>query len=431
MQGLFLSCVSSAGLEPIEKPGWRGGGVAGFGPLARAGWNRPFDDSPESRSGRRSASSRLIVSRPTLGVVSLEMKLRAVATAADLIGIGFCSADPFPEVEELLQQAKDSGRSASLGFTFTDPGLSTDLRRSFPWARSIIAVAHAYLPDAGNPGDAVPGTGRIARFATADHYRPLRAGLDRLATELRVAGWRAAVMCDDNGLVDRAAAVRSGIGWWGKSSMVLAPGVGPWILLGSVVTDAELRPDPPMVRGCGTCQACIPACPTGAIVAPGVVDSRRCIAAIVQSPGAIPIESRQAVGDRFYGCDECLTACPPGERLAATAPQGLGRVDLKEVLALDDRTLRARFPQFYVPRNDARFLRRNALVALGNTPDEGADLIVAGFLGHPDSLLRAHAAWALGRIGGAVAAAALRHRVPLEPEPEVVAEIEAALGTLA
>ena len=213
----------------------------------------------------------------------------------------------------------------------------------------------------------------MARFATANHYDPLRTGLAALAGVLEVAGFRTEIRCDDSRLVDRAAAVRAGVGWWGKSTMVLAPGHGPWLLLGSVVTDAVLPADSPMVRTCGTCEACLPACPTGALVAPGVLDARRCLAALAQSPGTIPREFRRAWGDRLYGCDECLEACPPGRQgLAGGSGPGGGRVDLAEVLGSDDASLLRRFGHFYLPGRDARYLRRNALVALGNSGGAGA-----------------------------------------------------------
>ena len=357
--------------------------------------------------------------------------LRDLAADAGLVGVGVCAPEPFPEVMADLTEAVASGRSGGLGFTFTDPPVSADPLRSFPWARSIVVSAASYLPGAGDPGDAEPGTGRIARFATEDHYRPLRAALGRMADALSAAGHRAEVVCDDNRLVDRAVAVRSGIAWWGRSAMALAPGVGPWMLVGSVVTDAELDPTPPMVRDCGTCDACIPACPTGAIVAPGVVDARRCIAALLQRPGPIPREFRRAVGDRWYGCDDCLAACPPGSRLLGTATARRGRVRMLDVLAAADRPLRDGHAHFYVPRNDARYLRRNAIVVLGNHPEPGADLVLAGYLGHRDPLLREHAAWALGTVGGPVARAALAHRASIERSPEVREEIGQALGTLA
>lgn len=363
--------------------------------------------------------------------MTIEANLRALADDAGMAGIGFCAPDPFPEVEASLTEARATGRSGTLGFTFTDPATSANPSVTAPWARSIVVTAHSYLPAAGEPGPSVPGTGRIARFATDDHYEPLRRVLDSMADALRRAGHRAEVRCDDNRMVDRAVAVRAGVGWWGKSSMVLAPGAGPWMLLGAVITDAELPHSKPMVRDCGTCDACIPACPTGAIVAPGVIDARRCIAAILQSRGAIPRELRRLVGDRWYGCDDCLTACPPGSRLQAAVGTERGRVDLLEVLRTADRPLRAGHAHFYVPRNQPRHLRRNAIVALGNNPTDGADLVLAGLLGHPDPMLRGHAAWSLGEIGSRVAAAALEGRRTVEADADVLEEIEAALGTLA
>ena len=180
--------------------------------------------------------------------------------------------------------------------------------------------------------------------------------------------------------------------------MALVPGAGPWVLLGSIVTDAKLSADPPMRRDCGTCDACIPACPTGAIVAPGVLDARRCLAAIAQAPGSIPEEFREAMQDRLYGCDDCLSACPPGHRALREAVGPDGRVDLVELLASDDRTLRERFGRFYIPHNDVRHLRRNALVALGNTGGRAAIGVLAGYAGSRDPLLREHAMWALGRL---------------------------------
>jgi epoxyqueuosine reductase len=366
--------------------------------------------------------------------VTIETKLHRLAVSAGMAGLGICTADPFPDVERDLLAARSEGRSASLSFTYGDPAVSSDPRATVPWAESIVVTASPYLPQAGDPGPGRPGTGRVARFATEDHYRPLRAVLDEISAVLGAAGHRTEIRCDDNRLVDRAVAVRSGVGWWGKSSMVLAPGVGPWMLIGAVLTDARLEPSEPMVRDCGTCDACIPACPTGALIAPGVLDARRCLAAVLQSRGIIPRDLRRAVGDRWYGCDDCLTACPPGSRLAAAASHERGRVDLVEVLQTADRPLRDRHAHFYVPRNEARWLRRNAIVALANAPTADADLVLAGLAGSPDPMIRAHAVWALGEIGGARSVAALRHRAGRETDPAVAEEIELALeravGTL-
>jgi epoxyqueuosine reductase len=355
-------------------------------------------------------------------------RLRRVARDAGLCGLGVADAGPFGEVRVELERRVADGSRASLLFTFADPTRSTDVRRSFPWARRLVVAAWPYLPAAGNPGPAQVGTGRVARFATEDHYRGLRSGLRAVAAVLRGAGRHAVVLADDNRLVDRAAAVRAGVGWWGKNAQVLMPGFGPWTLLGSVVTDADLHATEPMRRDCGTCRACLPACPTGALVAPGILDARLCLAYWVQAPGVIPRVLRRALGDRLYGCDDCLEACPPGRRLLDGSTARRGRVDLAAVLGADDRTLRSRFSHWYVPRNDVRHVRRNALVALGNSGGRHAVGIAAGFAGHPDWLLRAHAVWALGELGGTTARHALGAAARRERNPHVRAEIDGTLG---
>ncbi|MFH1330557.1 MAG: tRNA epoxyqueuosine(34) reductase QueG [Actinomycetota bacterium] len=362
--------------------------------------------------------------------MDLVVALHAAAARAGLAAVGFTSAAPFPEARRDLEDRVASGRHGGMRFTYGDPARATDPRASFPWAGSLVVAAHAYLPVAGNPGPATPGTGRVARFGTEDHYRPLREGLNALAGALEAAGRRAAVLCDDARLVDRAAAVRAGVGWWGKNTMVLAPGYGPWLLLGSVVTDASLPHDAPMARECGTCTSCLPACPTGALVASGVLDARRCLAALAQSPGTIPREFRRAMGDRLYGCDDCLEACPPGRRRldSGTGTVGAGRVDLLAVLAAEGATLMRRFAHFYLPKRRARYLQRNALVALGNAGGKGAVAAAANCLAGPDPLLRAHAAWALGRLDGPEARAALRGAAPGESDPAVAEEIRDALA---
>lgn len=354
-------------------------------------------------------------------------RLRSVA-GLDLFGV--CTADPFPDVEAELRRRVESGLSGRLAFTFGDPARATDVRRSFPWARRLVVGGVSYLPQAGSPGPGGPGRARIARFAVDDAYEPLRRALGRVADVLRQEGRRAELLVDDTRLVDRAAAVRAGLGWWGKSSMVLTHRFGPWTLFGSVVTDAELPVSEPDRRSCGTCDACMPACPTGAIVAPGVVDARLCLAALLQGRGDIPADVRPAVGDRLYGCDECLAACPPGRRLAGEAQAPRGRVDAAALLTLDDREILDRFGRFYLPGRRPEYLRRNALVVLGNGGDAGHAPLVGRFLSHPSPLLRRHAAWALGRIGGEEAERLLSERLPDEPDPPTREELAEALTAL-
>jgi epoxyqueuosine reductase len=361
-----------------------------------------------------------------MAVSSLKHELLAVGLEAGLDRVGVCSAEPFPGVQDSLIERSRSGMSGGLGFTFSRPEQAGDVRRTFPWAAALIAGVKAYLPAAGDPGRRRSGTGRVARFATEDHYLPLRQALNRVADHLRESGHRGEVMVDDSRLVDRAVAVRAGIGWWGKNTMVLTPALGPWFLIGSVVTDAELEPDAPAKRDCGSCEACLPACPTGALVAPGVLDARRCLAAVLQQKGPIPRSLRRAVGDRIYGCDDCLEACPPGTRLVERSARVNGRHEVGDLLALEDDALVARFAHFYVPGRKARYLRRNLLVVAGNT--HGDEEAVGRFADDLDPLLRAHAAWALGQIGGPGAIEVLLLRLETEDDAEVRDEVVSALG---
>ncbi len=354
--------------------------------------------------------------------------IRELALVAGAAGCGVCAADSFPAVEATLRSHITEGTNAKMAFTYRDPAVATDPRRTFPWAERLVAVAWPYLPAAGSPGPEISGTGRIARFAAEDHYRGLHAVLDTIARRLVSAGYQAVTISDDSRLVDRAVAVRAGVGWWGKNTMVLAPGAGPWLLLGAVVTNAPLETSAPMARDCGTCTACLPACPTGALLAPGVLDARRCLAHILQSGGVIPRELRAAVGDRIYGCDDCLEACPPGGRVLAAAPSPRARVDLAGLLATPDDELVARYSHFFIPGRRARYLRRNLLVALGNSGDERTLPVLAGYLGHPDWLLRLHAGWAIGAIGGTGAGPVLDVALEAETHEEVRRELVIVRG---
>jgi epoxyqueuosine reductase len=254
--------------------------------------------------------------------------------------------------------------------------------------------------------------GTVARYASRDHYSDLGAALGGLAEVLKKAGWQARVVFDDNALVDRAAAERAGIGWFGKNTNVLLPGLGSWFLLGSVVTDAPLPVSTHVDDGCGPCKRCLGSCPTGALVAPGVLDARRCLAWLLQATGVFPFEYRVALGGRIYGCDDCQDVCP-ANRLAArlSEPEEIrdqssnsdeAEVDLLEMLAMSGPDLLARHGRWYIPERDPRYLRRNALIALGNVGDGKSREVQATlerYLDGPDDLLRAHAIWAATSLG--------------------------------
>lgn len=337
------------------------------------------------------------------------------------VGFGVTSADAFDGVAATMTERKTAGLSADLAFTYRDPAIATDVRRTFPWAERLVAVAFAYEPEAGVSA-AAAGALRIARFADGDQYLGLRDALEALVAEIESAGAQAVALSDDSRLVDRAVAVRAGVGWWGRSTMVLVPGAGPWVLLGSVATNAPLDVDAPMVRTCGTCTACIPACPTGAILDDGALDVRLCLAHRLQSPGLIPERLRSAIGDRLYGCDDCLTSCPPGNRsLEVAVPMPGPRI--LDVLGASDADLLDRYGHFYLPGRRPRILRRNALVAAGNDRSPELEAVVIGYLGHPDWMLRAHAAWAVGQFGTEVGYAAVEVALSEERDGRVRREL--------
>jgi epoxyqueuosine reductase len=273
----------------------------------------------------------------------------------------------------------------------------------------------------------------VARYSWVDHYEPLRRALAAVAGRLEGDGWRATVLVDDNALVDREAARRAGLGWYGKNTNLLLPGKGSWFVLGTVITDAPLAAAETVADGCGTCERCLAACPTGALVAPGVLDARRCLAWLVQAPGVFPTEYRVALGDRMYGCDDCQDVCPVNRRAARSDPPGeaeLGAepdVDALWVLGASDSELLARYGRWYIPRRQPRHLRRNALLVIGNgsDPDDPAVLAALGAaLGDIDPLVRAHAVWAVARLGHPE----MLEAVAEDPDPLVGAELAGVDG---
>src|SRR5688572_8061865 len=176
--------------------------------------------------------------------MTLRERVVEIGIRAGLARLGFAGTDAFPEIEASLRDRRQSGLSARLGFTFSDPATAADPRSSFPWAETLIVGAFPYRP--ARASAPVPGTARVSAAARTPGYAPIHTALSRVADALISEGFRAEVVADGNRLVDRAVAVRAGLGWWGKNTMILTPGLGPWFLIGSVVTDAVIAADQPM-----------------------------------------------------------------------------------------------------------------------------------------------------------------------------------------
>jgi epoxyqueuosine reductase len=343
---------------------------------------------------------------PPPAVLADQVASAVRASGAAAVGIG--GAEPFEIERRALEGRKAAGLHDTMGFTYCDPVRATDPARALRGARAVVSAAWRTADDAGVPRPS-SGDARIGRYAWEPYYDHLRRALTEGARILRAAGWRARVMVDDNGMVDRAAAVRAGIGWYGKNANVLLPGLGSWFVLGTMITTAPLPASVALEDGCGPCRRCLDGCPTGAIVAPGVVDARRCLAWVVQAPGPIPEDLRVAVGDRLYGCDDCQEVCPPNRRTPAVVASGAATptVEALAVLRDTDDALLARAGRWFVADRDPRYLRRTALVVLGNTaePGDGAARDALADVAQGDDLLLAdHARWALRRLDARAAA---------------------------
>lgn len=333
--------------------------------------------------------------------------LRTLAAEHGIHHLGVAPADVLARARTELHRRKAAGLTAGMGFTYNDPDRSTDPGRAVAGARSVIVAARSYLADETPDRPSGPQA-RVARYAWVDHYGPLRAGLRAISRRIRAADHRAVAFADDNAIVDREIAYRAGLGWFGKNANLLLPGAGSWFVLGCVVTTAEYEPvTTPVADGCGTCRRCLDACPTGAIVAPGVIDANRCLAWVLQRPGPIAPDLRPAIGDRIYGCDDCQEVCPPAVRLGRRHQQPLPAhaeawVDALDLLDADDQTLLDRHGRWYIAGRDPRWLRRNALVVLGNvaTADDARVLATLARYRHGDDVLLAeHATWACQRLG--------------------------------
>lgn len=332
------------------------------------------------------------------------IELREIGLAAGLTAVGFTHAEPFTETKVTLIERKEAGLHGGMQFTYRNPERSTTPTRILETAQSLIVGAWPYrAPDEAAPEERPQA--EIAAYAWRDHYGSLKAALGEIAEALTAEGYTARVVADDNALVDRAAAVRAGVGWSGKNSNVLVPGHGSWFVLGAVVTDAPLEHDQPIESACGSCRRCIDGCPTGAIIADGVVDARRCLAWLLQAVGDFPIEFRKALGTRIYGCDDCQVVCPPSRNAdVEVIGDEVMTLDLLELLTLEDDDLLAAVGRWYIPKRDLRYVRRNALVALGNADLGAADLlearqVLASYIG-ADEMLSEHARWAADQLDG-------------------------------
>ena len=374
--------------------------------------------------------------------MSRERKIKDLALSIGFDRVGITDAAPFVRDEKAAAQRVRDGLMDGLAW-YTEERVRRMNRPKtlLDGARSVISLAMSYkTTEPPNMSD-VP-RGRVARYAWGrDYHSLIKARVRRFVRELPDAVGepvRARHFVDDGPMNDRAAAERAGVGWFGKNTNILTPTLGSWAFLAEVITNLDLRADAPLKKTCGECARCIPACPTGAIVAPYVIDNRRCISFLtIELRGAIPREMRPLVGDWVFGCDLCQDVCPVNRKAAVSREAEFGKRHdfdapaLIPLLSLDEDGFRRRFEGSPIRRAKLSGLRRNACVALGNIGDRAAIPALSAALRSDDAIVRAHAAWALGRIGGATAKTALKSALANERDATARDEITAALADAA
>ena len=372
---------------------------------------------------------------------NLKESIRAYGKELGFDIVGFTSAEPFLRDERAAIERIRQGQMDGLPW-YTEERVhrATHPEILLQGAKSVISLAISYNTAPPEPQADIP-SGKIARYAWGDDYhkviktklREFAEGLSqRLSRPIKTR-----IFVDDGPMNDRAAAERAGVGWFGKNTNILTSSHGSWVFLGQVITDIELEPDAPLQKTCGDCVRCIDACPTGAIVAPYVIDNTRCISFLtIELRGPIPRELRSLIGSWVFGCDICQDVCPVNRKAALSGEttfqqrHDFAAPALMPLLELDDEGFRERFRNSPIKRAKRAGLQRNVCVALGNIRDPIATPALARVLRAGDALIRLHAAWALGRIGGQQAREALEAALAREGDAEVIEEIELALSDL-
>jgi epoxyqueuosine reductase len=397
------------------------------------------------------------------------IKEYAYALGFDLVRI--TSGEEFPEAERIIQERIGQGLMDGLPwFTAERAQVSCHPDALLPGAQSIIALAMFYLTEQPDEVGEDRPRGRISRYAWGDDYHEIiKPKLQQFGAWLRdyardeVSEVETRLFVDTGRMVDRAVAQRAGLGWYGKNTNILTKGWGSWVFLAEVVTNLPLGGDSgqfydsPSKANCGSCEICLRACPTGALPAPYVLDNTRCISYLtIELRGSIPLELRPLMGNLIFGCDICQQVCPVN--IVAERRLGLrkdGRVstscsqplqfhprqefrpragtgsspELIPLLSLTEEQFRERFRLSPIRRTKRHGLLRNVCVALGNIGDAQAVPALIGALHDYEPLVRGHAAWALGRIGGEQAKRALEEALGTEGEEEVRREVQCALDT--
>jgi epoxyqueuosine reductase len=362
---------------------------------------------------------------------------RAREAGFDLVGV--MRAEPLEEGGERLREWQEAGMAADMGYMHRPVEILSNPKRLQKSAKSVVSLGVSYYP--GEHPENTEGGGRIARYAWGrDYHEVIKGRLFRLREDLEeVLGVRikARGFTDAVPLLERSAARHAGLGFFGRNSCLISDRVGSYFFIADLILDLELEPDEPGMGTCGRCTRCMDKCPTGAIKAPGVVDARLCISYLtIENRAEIPRDLRPLVSDWSFGCDVCQEVCPYNKRKATRSrwpefSEGAGAgpyLEIEEVLEIrSDEEFERRFAGTPLTRPGRAGLLRNCCVAAGNLGLEKAVPALVRCLLQDDSpLVRSHAAWALGQIGGAQSA--LREAAEVELDPSCLEEIELALA---
>jgi epoxyqueuosine reductase len=370
----------------------------------------------------------------------LREQINAQATALGFDLVGITSAAPLAHGGRFRAWVAQ-GFAGAMGYMSRDVERRVDPSRVLPEVRSIIVLGMNYYTSPVMP-EASPGRGWVSRYAWGQDYHTVLSdklkALVAFIRDLEGADVQARWYVDTGPILERELAWRAGLGWPGKNTNLINRQLGSWLFLGAILLDRELAYDAPATAHCGTCTRCLVACPTGALVAPGVLDARRCISYLtIELRGPIPRELRPLMGTHIFGCDICQAVCPWNRKApvlseSAFLPRaGFAAPELMPLLRLSEGEFRARFRGSPVTRAKRRGLLRNVAVALGNLRDLRALPALEAALHDAEPLIRGHAAWALGRIGGSRARHTLHNALRTECDPDAREDMAAALSEVA
>ncbi|TLS37995.1 tRNA epoxyqueuosine(34) reductase QueG [Pseudalkalibacillus caeni] len=370
----------------------------------------------------------------------LKQEIIAYSKSIGIDKIGFASADPFDELKERLKTQQELGYQS--GFEESDIEKRTNPELLLPGAKTIIAVALAYPSKMKNPPQSTKKE-RRGLFARAswgtDYHDVLRDRLRKLEAFLlsKVPEAKVSSMVDTGALSDRAVAERAGIGWSGKNTMTITPEFGSYVYLGELITNILIEPDTPIEDGCGDCNLCVDACPTGALEQGGQLNANKCIAFLTQTKGFLKDEYRAKLGNRLYGCDTCQLVCPKNKRVdfhnhpEMEPDPEVVKPKLVPLLKISNREFKEKFGPIAGSWRGKKPIQRNAILALAHYKDQSAvDDLIDLVEQDPRPVIRGTSAWALGKIGGERAGFALKLAKKRENDEEVQAEIDKGLKML-